>query len=516
MLNHNSDRRRGKFRKLRPNGLSIGTEPVNLAHEPRRELKTQKQSDEMRTREIVAELFGVSPSTITLATRWVEDLDGDALDFLEVLTIVESEFAIKVPEGRIIDVTSSLSAWNYTMPRDRTFAEILAYIDEGRSSMKGFPRKVQDDDRSSSIEGVPFANDIPARPTKRHVDSPPSIAARPASTIPVATTGNQSWASMEDEVLLIVADQFGLPKDQVTPITRWVEDLDGDVLDFIETVAKLEEAFGVKIPDRYVPELQLFNFNMPHSPTIAELLQYVAEQIPYSLAQAVEQAAVMFRLDRNGDVRAAVRMAEGTWTFAGSASELASAVYLAGSHRWRSVLVELEDLINDRFTTEQELQEFLLEHNELLRGDEYDQVISQACIVRSDAGAPEMWRADFVLAPFDQERFCRIIELKRPVLPILRTPRHGHPQFYKRLWEGITQLKDYGAAFDDESVRRRFRQQYDIDVFKPELQLIAGRSWDLNLHQGMKELQRRYQVEVVDWDSYLRKLRRQFLKRWIG
>jgi hypothetical protein len=56
--------------------------------------------------------------------------------------------------------------------------------------------------------------------------------------------------------------------------------------------------------------------------------------------------------------------------------------------------------------------------------------------------------------------------------------------------------------------RERFKAVCEIDVFKPDLQLIAGRRWDILHMKNMLELQRRNGVRVDDWDTCLERLRR--------
>ncbi len=55
---------------------------------------------------------------------------------------------------------------------------------------------------------------------------------------------------VEASILKLVAEQFGLGK--VHPADRLIEDLQGDALDAIELVMRLEEQFNVQIPDEKV------------------------------------------------------------------------------------------------------------------------------------------------------------------------------------------------------------------------------------------------------------------------
>lgn len=57
----------------------------------------------------------------------------------------------------------------------------------------------------------------------------------------------------EASILKLIAEQFGLGK--VHPEDRLIEDLQGDALDAIELVMRLEEQFNIQIPDEEVDNL---------------------------------------------------------------------------------------------------------------------------------------------------------------------------------------------------------------------------------------------------------------------
>ena len=51
------------------------------------------------------------------------------------------------------------------------------------------------------------------------------------------------------KVIDIVAEQLNVDKDEVTQDASFVEDLGADSLDQVELVMRLEEEFGIEIPD---------------------------------------------------------------------------------------------------------------------------------------------------------------------------------------------------------------------------------------------------------------------------
>jgi acyl carrier protein len=56
-------------------------------------------------------------------------------------------------------------------------------------------------------------------------------------------------APVFDRVKAIVAEQLGVEPDEVTPQSKFVEDLGADSLDVVELVMALEDEFSLEIPD---------------------------------------------------------------------------------------------------------------------------------------------------------------------------------------------------------------------------------------------------------------------------
>jgi len=56
-------------------------------------------------------------------------------------------------------------------------------------------------------------------------------------------------SSISDKVKKIVVDQLGVSEDQVTPESKFIEDLGADSLELVELVMAFEDEFGSEIPD---------------------------------------------------------------------------------------------------------------------------------------------------------------------------------------------------------------------------------------------------------------------------
>ncbi len=61
---------------------------------------------------------------------------------------------------------------------------------------------------------------------------------------------------MLEKVQEMLAEALNLPLDQVKPEARIVDDLGADSLDVVELLSRLEDEFGVTIPDEDVEGLK--------------------------------------------------------------------------------------------------------------------------------------------------------------------------------------------------------------------------------------------------------------------
>lgn len=61
---------------------------------------------------------------------------------------------------------------------------------------------------------------------------------------------------MFEEIKKAISAQLNVPEENITPETRFVEDLKADSLDLVELVMDLEERYGVEIPDEQLAEVK--------------------------------------------------------------------------------------------------------------------------------------------------------------------------------------------------------------------------------------------------------------------
>jgi acyl carrier protein len=65
--------------------------------------------------------------------------------------------------------------------------------------------------------------------------------------------------SVEKKVKEIVAEQLGKDVNDVTIQASFIDDLGADSLDIVELVMKMEEEFGIEIPDEDAEKIKTVN-----------------------------------------------------------------------------------------------------------------------------------------------------------------------------------------------------------------------------------------------------------------
>jgi acyl carrier protein len=63
-------------------------------------------------------------------------------------------------------------------------------------------------------------------------------------------------SDIADQVTELVADQLGADREKVVPDAHFIDDLGADSLDVVELVMRIEEEFGVSIPDADAETIQ--------------------------------------------------------------------------------------------------------------------------------------------------------------------------------------------------------------------------------------------------------------------
>jgi acyl carrier protein len=75
--------------------------------------------------------------------------------------------------------------------------------------------------------------------------------------------------SVEDKVIGIVSEQLGVPREEITRASSFVDDLKADSLDVVELVMEFEDEFEITIPDDDYEKIR----------TVGDAIGYIEQRI---------------------------------------------------------------------------------------------------------------------------------------------------------------------------------------------------------------------------------------------
>lgn len=71
-----------------------------------------------RVKQVIVEQLGVDESAVTMDASFVEDLEADSLDIVELIMGLETEFDIEIPDEEAEKISTVGDAVNYLKERE--------------------------------------------------------------------------------------------------------------------------------------------------------------------------------------------------------------------------------------------------------------------------------------------------------------------------------------------------------------------------------------------------------------
>lgn len=167
-------------------------------------------------------------------------------------------------------------------------------------------------------------------------------------------------------------------------------------------------------------------------------------------------------------------------------------------------ILELEDLVNSVATSESDLQRFFERHPAFLRMWDFREVYPQIVLTREDG---DELIPDFLL--IDPElQHATIVDLKLPTTKITVGTKNRR-RFSQAIEEAKAQLRTYQSWFDDRHNRLRLKDRFGLEIYRPRLAVVIGRSSSF-----LDELERQrlsstaLDVQVVTYDDIAERAKR--------
>lgn len=187
------------------------------------------------------------------------------------------------------------------------------------------------------------------------------------------------------------------------------------------------------------------------------------DQVEDSLALTLSQ----------GRIRLVRVRSDGTYSFVDSEEDVHGLLYLrkaAGGSFARKVQ-EFEELINDSYSSKDDLITFLEENPTFLLGGDYKSARSRIFLTQENR-AP--LTPDFFLQPVSGE-LCDILEVQPPQHEIA-VSIGGVSMISEVVLEAVSRLSAYRDYFEDDRRRVSIEDEHGVRVFRPRLFVIIGRS----------------------------------------
>ena len=148
-----------------------------------------------------------------------------------------------------------------------------------------------------------------------------------------------------------------------------------------------------------------------------------------------------------------------------------------GEPSLKAAIKEFETMLNQPDTPERAWQDFFTRQPQFITGYDYKNAHPHL-VLRQDNQTKLI--PDFVLEPYDSGELSDILELKLPrARPVVGTGGRRR-QISSALSGASAQLREYHDFFESSTNRRRFQEEYGLNLFRPELILVMGRNVDFN------------------------------------
>lgn len=170
-------------------------------------------------------------------------------------------------------------------------------------------------------------------------------------------------------------------------------------------------------------------------------------------------------------------------------------------------IAELEGMIRNPKAAETDFQNFFKSHPHFFRRWDYREIYPQVYLIRDDQG-PLI--PDFILTNPEIQQ-ATILELKLPKPKMIRR-QENRDRFADAVMEARSQLLGYQDWFEDKGNRKKLTGKMNMEIFRPRLAVVIGRSADFRCAIDRQKLAARTpDIDVVTYDDIVNCARRRMV-----
>lgn len=160
-------------------------------------------------------------------------------------------------------------------------------------------------------------------------------------------------------------------------------------------------------------------------------------------------------------------------------------------------IAELEEMIRNPKVSERDFQKFFESHLHFFRRWDHREVYPQVYLSRHEQG-PLV--PDFILTNPEIQR-ATVVELKLPKPKLIRHQRN-RDRFADAVMEARSQLLEYRDWFEQKANRENIAAKVKMEIFRPHLAVVIGRSADFKCGIDRQKLAARTDdIEVLTYDD---------------
>jgi hypothetical protein len=213
----------------------------------------------------------------------------------------------------------------------------------------------------------------------------------------------------------------------------------------------------------------------------------------------------------NGWLRLISIQPDGTAKYLDPNNQYHSLLYVASleGYAWKSLVEELEELVNSTNVTEKDLQDFFEQNPQFLCGDTYETAKPHVILQRPDAG-PLI--PDFALKPYNQHALCDLLELKLPSAKLV-VGQDNRRRLSSALLEACAQLREYRDYFELRQNREAVEEAYGLRFFRPNMMVVIGKRSDYLATDLQKAAGDVPQLSITTYDDLLARARSRIPRR---
>ncbi|MEU6731812.1 Shedu anti-phage system protein SduA domain-containing protein [Streptomyces physcomitrii] len=176
---------------------------------------------------------------------------------------------------------------------------------------------------------------------------------------------------------------------------------------------------------------------------------------------------------------------------------------------WKTLVQELEDLINSPKSAERDLHQFFERNPDFLCGDAYEEAQSHIVLQR-DSDGPLI--PDFALKPRNPNALCDLLELKLPRAKLLRVSKN-RVRLTSAIMGASAQLREYQSYFDDIKKRIAIEETYGLRFFRPRMMVLIGKRSDYSASDLRSAESDVPNLSIVTYDDILERAKARLRRR---